>query len=292
VVRVAADAPDLGRYHFVIKRLSGFGMRETGIYPLLKSLGLDIAPQILEFQQLGDAGFLCLEWVPSSTRWPWRDEAAVQLVTDNLARLHREKVPQNTWRSAWAYDRELHTGAVSSLAQYLNAQIADSRPMVRTLERLAEQLSRIRKELLRSFGPALIHGDAHPGNALIQGTGRARKAVLIDWGRTRIGSPMEDLASWLQTLAFWEPSVRRRHDRYLRQYRILRGWAEWPDAEFREFYWLASASNAFGGALTYHLAVAGDAARPPRQREVSRRAALDWLRILRRADAYWRAGRS
>jgi aminoglycoside phosphotransferase (APT) family kinase protein len=38
----------------------------------------------------------------------------------------------------------------------------------------------------------VIHGDAHPGNAIIRQRTATQEAILLDWGRARIGSPLED----------------------------------------------------------------------------------------------------
>jgi hypothetical protein len=44
------------------------------------------------------------------------------------------------------------------------------------------------------------------------------------------------------------------------------------------------------GALRYHLLVAADAADRQRRRRAHAVAAVkDWLRVIRRADAYWRS---
>jgi hypothetical protein len=118
--------------------------------------------------------------------------------------------------------------------------------------------------------------------------------VLLDWGRARIGAPLEDVSSWLQSLGFWEPEARRRHDTLLRRYLTCRGGPDRLDRGLRDAYWLAGACNALAGALRYQVAVADGWRRPAARaravaaRAVAARAARDALRVVRRADACWR----
>ncbi|HEV8220976.1 MAG TPA: phosphotransferase, partial [Streptosporangiaceae bacterium] len=44
---------------------------------------------------------------------------------------------------------------------------------------------------LASLTPTLLHGDVHPGNVLVTG----HRATLIDWGSSRVGPAMLDLAN-------------------------------------------------------------------------------------------------
>lgn len=50
-------------------------------------------------------------------------------------------------------------------------------------------------------GPALVHGDAGPGNFLFDG---GRMTALLDWELAHIGDPMEDLA-WFSMRSVMEP---------------------------------------------------------------------------------------
>jgi hypothetical protein len=112
---------------------------------------------------------------------------------------------------------------------------------------------------------------------------------LLDWGRARLGSPLEDVSSWLQSLGYWEPEVRRAHDTLLRHYLAVRGLSTHLGHDLRERYWLAGACNGLAGALHYHLLAAAAAAdRQGRRRAQAVAATKDWLRIIRRADACWR----
>lgn len=79
--------------------------------------------------------------------------------------------------------------------------------------------------------------------------------AFIDWARARFGSPLEDLASWLHSLGWWEPEARRRHDTLLRVYLEARSSKQRITTELRTLYWYASASNGLSGAIRYHLLV-------------------------------------
>lgn len=100
----------------------------------------------------------------------------------------------------------------------------------------------------------MINGDVHPGNVLVRSDRHGMRSVLLDWSRCRIGSPLEDVASWLQSLGCWEPAVRQRHDTLLRAYLAHRLCpALTPDR--RTGYWLAAACNGLAGAIRYHSTV-------------------------------------
>jgi aminoglycoside phosphotransferase (APT) family kinase protein len=139
------------------------------------------------------------------------------------------------------------------------------------------------------FGTAIVHGDVHSGNALLATAEGADRLVLLDWARARLGSPLEDVASWLQSLGYWEPEAKRRHDTLLRRYLTARGQPDDLTRALRDAYWFAAASNVLAGALRYHLVVAGGwSGEPSRARAEAARAARDQLRVLRRADLIWR----
>ncbi len=160
---------------------------------------------------------------------------------------------------------------------------------LRALRRVVHHLPAFRRALLREtpFPPALVHGDLHPGNVIVARAGGALAPRLLDWGRARRGAPLEDVASWIQSLGCWEPAARRRHDTLLAAYLRARGGAGGIPADVREACWLAGASNALAGAMLHHAGVAADpaAARPARARAAW--ALHDWLRIIRRAAAVW-----
>lgn len=158
---------------------------------------------------------------------------------------------------------------------------------LRMVEKVIEHLPRLRQQLLgdTDFQARLIHGDVHPGNALLRSEVGLRP-VLIDWGRARIGSPLEDVSSMLQSLRFYEPSALQRHDTHLKDYLSGTGRDRRITDAMRSAYWVAGASNALAGALGSHLMIAADQTRPLRQRGTAYEAALDWLRVIRRAHAW------
>jgi aminoglycoside phosphotransferase (APT) family kinase protein len=134
-----------------------------------------------------------------------------------------------------------------------------------------------------------IHGDTHPGNVIMRREVAGAEPVLLDWARARPGSPLEDVSAWVQSLGHWEPQARRFHDTLVRTYLVARGLEPILDRHFRRLYWLAGASNALAGALRYKLATLGQA-RTPAKRATALTRVQQWLRVIRRADASWRAG--
>jgi hypothetical protein len=271
---------------FIVKTVAGANAREVRLYQcLLGSPKTPFAPRLLGV----DGARLYLEWVHASRRWPWTEEGKVELVLDLLAQIH-ETLNANGCLSDWDYESELAETAANTVealgAAARNPEFARFRRVIPGARRLAARIRRMRRDLLGAERLAVLHGDAHPGNVLLR---RTREPVLLDWARARLGSPLEDVSNWLQSLAFWEPSAHRRHDRLLRRYLQARGRSAALGTSFRELYWLARASNAFAGAMTYHLWRAAHPASSEADRWESYWAAWDWGRSLARADACWRA---
>lgn len=292
VVR-AGDGRPIGS--FVVKPLRGDALREYGVHCALRRSDCgSAAPRLLGFRQTAPhAGYEFLEWVEAAGRWPWKDQRSVALVLEQLARLHScDPAPFEKALGSWDYGSELNDSARTTIDVFRSAYVAgirvSRRPMLPTLGRVAHALPKIREQLAAFMGRGAVHGDAHPGNALIRKHGAPKTALLLDWGRARLGSPLEDVCSWVQSTAFWEPEARRRHDTLLVRYREYRGLAPKLSRDFRDACWLAAGCNAFAGALRYHLAVAADPAQNGGDRWNSYRAAADWLRIIRRADVCWR----
>jgi Ser/Thr protein kinase RdoA (MazF antagonist) len=155
--------------------------------------------------------------------------------------------------------------------------------------RLVAALPEIRRVLLASAPHAAwIHGDMHPGNVILRRGAAGAEPVLLDWARARPGSPLEDVSAWVQSLGHWEPQARRFHDTLVRAYLAARGLEPRLDRQFRRLYWLAVACNALAGALRYHVDTLGQA-RTPAQRATALTLTRKWLRVIRRADASWRA---
>lgn len=284
---------------FVIKALEGSHIREAAVYQHLASAGLGgFAPDCFGVdRQAGGRCNLYLEAIRPTCRWPWRNLDLAQQVLHALARLHAI-APSSDMTAAltdWNYEDELAFSAAASVIEVEAAAgagggVPELRPHRRALRRVVRHLPAIRKRLLEApeIGRAVIHGDVHPGNVMIRRRQCRDVPVLLDWGRARVGSPMEDVSSWLQSLGYWESRARQRHDTLLTAYIAARGrQAARLDWALRSAYWLAAASNVLAGALRYHLHVAITAGDNLRRRSCALRAAIDGLRVIRRADAYW-----
>jgi Ser/Thr protein kinase RdoA (MazF antagonist) len=286
-------------FSFVVKRLEGKPAREADIYLRLVSLlGGSIAPALLGVEHEGVARcLLFLERVWPVRRWPWRDEGAARRLLGRLAHLHSTAAPVQAQEvlSDWDYESELveRTRQAAEILEALPREEAFLRLRrgLGSLRRVEEALPELRRQLLAfaPLGTAVIHGDAHPSNALVRSGDRP---VLLDWGRARLGSPLEDVSSWLQSLGYWEPAAKRRHDTLLAGYLAACGLPARAGRELRDAYWLAGASNVLAGALLVHLRNAVDAPPGSRQRTTAIHAAEDASRVIRRADACWREARA
>lgn len=284
--------------HFVIKRLATGNAREARIYQeILAQQHSSLAPILFAVRHLPIESRLCLESLQPAEKWPWADFAWARRVLEALAGLHTH--PSNvearwSWLGDWDYEAELASRSqqLVRLTETLDRKtdIPSLRRSLPALRRLTAALPHLRQELFRfrPFERTLIHGDVHTGNVLIRKSPAGLTPAFLDWGRSRFGSPLEDIASWLQSLAYWEPEVRRRHDTLLGSYLAARGMPQKISSDLRDGYWLAAASNVFAGALLFHLSVAMDhSARISKRRQASLLAIQDCLRIIRRADACW-----
>lgn len=268
----------------VVKRLDGIHRREAAIHALLGSV--DAAPLCLGSVESATATYLVLEYVRPQTRWPWRRVDNTRLAMRQLAQIHSIEVPASDF-PGWDYDRELLEGARLTLrtAQEHVSRLPEIslRSNLRSLSRFAERMPAIRKQLGEPFGKSLIHGDAHPGNAILRIRGGRPQTIFIDWARSRIASPLEDVSSWLQTLRYWEPSAARRHDTLLRDYLEARGDGMAMTRDLRDAYWSAAGSNVMAGALRFQILRASESR--GRERVKALEQASEWLRVIRRADA-------
>jgi hypothetical protein len=281
---------------FVAKHLPESGMREADVYRLVAASPASLfAPRLL-----GTAGgsrdmYLFLQWIAPNRQWPWRDRNATLAVLRQLAQLHSQPLTGFGGVSVNpSFEAEMHNSAASTTELYSRAfhrrRGTGLRPMRSAMRRIAGDLVSIRRYLIQETGAAPLHGDMHSGNVIIRTRKRRTDAMLLDWGRARVGSPLEDVASWLHSLGYWEPEVKRSHDSFIRHYLECAGRPHLLSRDVRRLLWLASASNAMAGALQYHLETMLDPAVPPHVRESSGGVARDWLRIIRRADHYWRLG--
>lgn len=283
---------------FVMKLLEGAAVREALVYErLVASHARGMAPRLLGLEANGSGRqVLFLEAIRRASAWPWREIEVARGVLARLSGLHTALPPESaaTMLPPWDYEAELQQLAVKTLASLEGCRrsphLAGLARYLPALRRLLAALPAVRRQLLgfAPFGAAPLHGDVHPGNALLRKRAAGLEPVLIDWGRARVGSPLEDVSSWLQSLGYWEPEARRRHDTLLAGYLSARGLEQRLSSDLRAAYWLAGASNALSGALAYHLAVASapqgvDSGQQGR----AAHSAQDWLRVVRRADALW-----
>jgi hypothetical protein len=298
VFRVQVRSLDMSgriRTAFVLKWLRGPAIREARIYQqLVTSYAVQLAPRLLSVHSVDGECVLALEDVRRVCAWPWRSYALSMDLVERLARFHRipVDVAEPLVAGDWDYEAELVAGARRAVELFESVRLEPDlglfmrgrRPAIR---QLAESLPEMRRQLLsfKPFGRAPIHGDVHAGNAIVRRRGGREEPVLLDWGRARIGSPLEDVSSFLQSVGYWEPEVRRRHDSLLSGYLSLYGWTGGITSDVRAAYWLAGASNAFAGALNYYFDLAQSAV--GRARLSAARNAGDWLRVIRRAHAFW-----
>lgn len=294
-VRLACAAKP--RATFVVKRVTGANCRELHAYQALLSRCMPgIAPRLLGAERSGpDEVYLYLEWIETWRKWPWKEVDIAAQVLERLALLH-QALPADCRTSAVAcqdYESGLRRSAQATLELFEAAcghpAMTAARRSLPALRRLASALPKLRHQLLAAGPPTtVLHGDVHTGNAIVRLRAGAPEPVLLDWGSVRLGSPLEDVCSWLQSLGYWEPEARRRHDSLLCRYLAVRGLGTPATCTMRELYWLAGGSNAMAGALRYHVHVATDARRPEQSRVESGKQVCDWLRVVRRADAAWR----
>lgn len=283
---VAAITFDDGRrrHYAVVKRLEGDARREIPVY---RAIGAgDFAPRLLGVAEDGDVSYLFLERVRPMQNWPWRDTANTTLVVRQLARVH-ELDHTRLGTADWDYEAALLQSAQETVdtAEALKSAIPDVPvgPALRPLRRVAEALPSARQETRERFGTVTIHGDAHPGNVILRERAGKRSAIFLDWGRSRVGSPLEDVSSWLQTLRYWEPAAMQRHDALMRDYLVASGRGASLTPSLREAYWVAGASNVCAGALRYHLVRTSELKGAARAAAAGQ--ARDALRVIRRADA-------
>lgn len=281
---------------FVVKRVTGIDCRELDAYEALARSGQGIAPRLLGSERTGpDEAYLFLEWIEAWREWPWKEVDVAAMVLERLAYLHNLARANHfsAVLTGWDYETPLARSAETTLeffeARSRHPALEGTRRSLAPLRRMVRDLPRVRKQLMAADpGPALLHGDVHTGNAIVTVRAHSPEPVLLDWARVRHGSPLEDVCSWLQSLGYWEPEARRRHDSLLGRYLAARGLSGPPSRALRDAYWLAGGSNAMAGALRYHIYVATAEESSECARWESGRQVRDWLRIVRRADAIWR----
>jgi hypothetical protein len=281
----------------VIKRLQGTTAREATMYQHVVAGHADqISPRLYAVERpVPGEAVLYLEALRPVNRWPWRAQGAIESVLARAATLHA-RVPDTRALLAlreWDYEAELQGSAAVTLERLEQLRWQPGLWVfggaLRWARRVVGALATLRRQLLGfpPLGSSIIHGDLHPGNVVLRQRAGGRQPVLLDWGRARIGSPLEDVSCWLQSLGAWEPEARRRHDTLFTAYLSARGLVPKLNTELRAAYWLAGASNALSGALAYHLSVLLDEQQPGVIRAGAAYSAREWVRVLRRADAFW-----
>ena len=300
VFRVKAEFEDNRRRRqtswMVVKQLAGTGAREAAVYEkLVVSPAREIAPHLLAVDHPGnDRSTLYLEWVRRFSNWPWRDFSTAEQFVGRLARFHIATAAEHLAAALppWNYEAELKRSSENTLEMLArcrrHSEFAPLGRLLPTARRLTESLPALRQQLLGfvPLGRVTIHGDVHPGNVLVRRRAGNQEPILIDWGRARSGSPLEDLSSWLQSLSYWEPRARLRHDTLLATYLSAQGMERRLSADLRTAYWLAGASNALSGALEYHLSLlVGQTSTTAARRLAAARSARACLRVVRRAAA-------
>jgi thiamine kinase-like enzyme len=288
VVRAAFHSPrviNLRRRSFVVKELRGLQRRETEVYRQLWTRSPSPPTvRLLGFEATKHADYLYLEEATQQSTWPWKQTITSAAVCRALARLH-DTEPCRSSLMDWDYESYLMKSAGETLTTALEARDKSGVRHWRRigdLRRVVAALPKLRSVLLQAS--TFIHGDVHPGNVIVRACERGEIA-FIDWARARIGSPLEDLASWLHSLGCWEPEARRRHDTLLRAYLDARSPKQTLTTKLRTMYWYASASNGLSGAIRYHLVVLSDPASPAETTNNSVLALREWERVIRRVAA-------
>ena len=280
-------------FRFVVKHLTGRPAREAEVYERLVSThAVDVAPRLLAVERAGPDGvFLCLEAIRRTGAWPWRELRTGTELLARLAEFHRAAEAGATLVPGWDYEAELLLMAEHSRAALERCRGHDDLSGLArdlpSLNRIVATLPRLRAQLLSEspFGSRPIHGDVHSGNVLVRRRAGGDGPVLIDWGRARLASPLEDVSSLLQSLGYWEPEWRRRHDTLLAAYLSAFGTDRTLTSSLRAAHWLAGASNVLAGALLHHLCIATDCRQSLSRRRAAGNAARDALRVIRRASA-------
>jgi len=267
-----------------------FGHREAAAYTAIAAAKLDrLTPQLLAIHDLGSSRLLFLEWVRAWRTWPWHEISGHKRVFRQLQRLHLSNRDLYQGLSAHqdAYETELAESAKSTL-EFAQAVVKDDdlqpiRYLFSALKRVVKALPEIRRRL-KTFGQVVLHGDVHSGNVIMSNFDGVPTPILLDWGRWRVGSPLEDVCSWIYSIGFWEPQARRFHDTLFSNYFAMIDGSRFTTA-LRDACSLAGTCNALSGVLRYHLWCATSSADvTSAERAVAVRAVRYWMNALRRGD--------
>ena len=271
---------------FVVKELRGLQRRETHIYRALWNRSTaPPAVRLLGIEAADDADYLYLEEATPESTWPWKQTFISAAVCQALARLHDSEQFCEPRLIDWDYESHLANSARETLVVALDARNHSGVRHWRRigdLRRVVSALPKMRSTLLNTT--TFIHGDVHSGNVIVRASENG-KIAFIDWARARLGSPLEDVASWLHSLGCWEPDARRRHDTLLRAYLEARSSKQAITTELRKTYWFASACNGLSGAIRYHLSMLTDPEFSTKKKIDSALVLNTWERIIRRVAA-------
>ena len=202
VARVTVREGEGRHRHIVVKRVTAVARRERSRYELLAGSGA--VPSLVGTVQRDDRTYLLLEYVRAVRGWPWRESHNTRLVLEQLARIHA--LGDSAGRhDDWNYEHELRASAaetVRTAEALMPAALPELtlRRSLRSLRRVASSIAEARAVVMEPFGRTLIHGDVHTRNVVLRKTAGRVQAVLLDWGRSRAGSPLEDVSSWLLSL--------------------------------------------------------------------------------------------
>lgn len=277
----------------VFKELRGRAVREAAVYQRLATRhAAGASPRVLGVEHAGpDRALLWLQALRRTCAWPWKDPTHGRALLGRLASFHRQSRADASEMPPWDFESEFEVMAEATAEAVERCGfddelrfIAEDAPAVRHLALSARTL---RQEVLSGAGLAVgpIHGDVHPGNAIVCRRGRGAEALLLDWGRARIGSPLEDVASWLQSLGARDEATRTTREDLLAHYLGELGRDRKVTPSLRAAYWIAAASNALSGALLHHVCMA-ETERPwSARRAAEARIAGDWASSIRSAAA-------
>lgn len=172
--------------------------RELEAYrEVLGPAGLDVAYCYGAIAEPGRR-WLILESVHGVPLWQVAEDAAWDQAARWLAGLHAQPVPARSMHLLRYEEARLHLRLERALALTLPG----------ALDGVAAVWERVVKRLA-SWPPAIVHGDFHPSNILVQHRERATSRIRpVDWELAGIGAGLLDLAAL--TSGAWSVGERER----------------------------------------------------------------------------------
>lgn len=237
-------------------------MREAEFYAKVKGLPCsEYLPRLLGCKELDDGAVLVLEDMSPGFRPPVSAPSTVARLQDSeaifdalrsfhcclwehpdIASFQVEMLASRLSRMI-EKERERIEGNLASRAEFAAAV-----PLVKTvIEKLPGLL---RAALSRGRALTFIHGDAHPGNFLVQREEAVLvRALAIDWPNWQPGTPTDDLAYYL-TLCL--PSQERR----AQENTLLRHYHDGMPADLRALYTWEQLRRDYAASILRSMAVA------------------------------------